>query len=226
MVSSASATACRRVRRRCGEHPGRDVVGEQPARCASARSDPPVGRRYPAVTSCCDFGGRRGRRYAHRDACAARARTPRRVGSRRSSTSRPASGDAPRRDPFDVALGRAHVPPTRCRRCGRAPRIRSRGTRPASSSTRCAGTRSPGRAQFEISYQCKPAAESTSSAIRYFSAWSSSSGAGAVTGGDVPAERRTRFDGERVRADVVEAEVERAGRACGASRRSISPGVP
>jgi hypothetical protein len=68
----------------------------------------------------------------------------------------------------------------------------------------------PGFAQFEISYQANPASPSRSSATRYLSAWSSSSGwrAGSAASG-VPADSFADDDLELLDG-LVEVDADRA----------------
>ena len=175
----------------------------RPRRVRTIRSPIASSRPAPArsATTCA------ARSAATAPGCAARERTPLRRASRD-------------RGPRRRRLRRSHPRSRRCtaracarsttggRPCGRARRNRSRGSRRRSSTARCAGT-------------LRPAAPSstprTTRVPRREHRVGTHVGVGLQVvvgrrraGGHLPAERGRGFDGERVRAHVVDAKRERA----------------
>ena len=211
MVPSASGVGAHPARgRRPGqEQPGGQVGGEQPAAAGEDDPRPPPRSSSPCSASSATTGRGRGRRPRRPPASAARARTPPRRGSRRRASSEPATGDVARRDRGDVPLGRADVPPAAARRCGRARRSRCRRTRRRSSTARCAGTpRRAAPSSTPRTTRARPRA-STVVGARVRVGLEVVVGRGRA-GRDLAAERGRGLDRERVRADVVDAERERA----------------
>ena len=202
-----------------GGHIGR----EQPA--LSGQHDPVADPPHESGRGeLVDHARRPRRRPARRRGCAAPARRPPRPGAAGSSRSDAGLGRRPRLDRGDVALGRAHVPPAPRRPvwpCAAQPIPRYS---PSPQYRRLWRHSSPGRAQFDTSYHSRPAAPSISSASRYASACTSSSGAAAPAA----TRRPSGVAGSTVSAYALTCATSSAIAPASVARQSsiVSPGVP